>query len=205
MAITITLWVAAVVLMILGLAGLVLPALPGAPMLFAGLVLAAWAEGFAYVGGYTLVFLGLLAVLTYAVDFLAGAFGAKRFGASKRGAFGALLGAVVGIFFGLPGVLLGPFVGAPTEHVRIPFGKGICGQAAAVRETVIIQDVSKVSNYLSCAPDVRSEIVVPIFDAEGLIAGELDIDSHELAPFSFHDREFLEYICRKLTGCMDLA
>jgi L-methionine (R)-S-oxide reductase len=102
-------------------------------------------------------------------------------------------------------LVLGPFVGAPTEHVRIPFGKGICGQAAEVEETVIIQDVTKVANYLSCAPDVQSEIVVPIFDGEGRIAGELDIDSHELAPFSFHDREFLEYICRRLSECVDLG
>ena len=100
-------------------------------------------------------------------------------------------------------LVLGPFIGEPTEHVRIPFGKGICGQAAAVGETVIIQDVSKVTNYLSCAPDVRSEIVVPIFDREGRIAGELDIDSHDLAPFSFHDRDFLEYICRRLSACVD--
>jgi L-methionine (R)-S-oxide reductase len=102
-------------------------------------------------------------------------------------------------------LILGPFVGEPTEHVMIPFGKGICGQAAAVKETVIIQDVTKVSNYLSCAPDVRSEIVVPIFTAENRISGELDIDSHELAPFSFHDREFLEYICRRLTAYLDTA
>jgi GAF domain-containing protein len=102
-------------------------------------------------------------------------------------------------------LVLGPFVGAPTEHVRIPFGKGICGQAAAVGETVVIQDVSKVTNYLSCAPDVRSEIVVPIFDADGRIAGELDIDSHELAPFSYEDREFLEHLCRRLPACAGLA
>ncbi len=100
---------------------------------------------------------------------------------------------------------LGPFVGAPTEHERIPFGKGICGQAAAVGETVIIQDVSKVTNYLSCAPDVQSEIVVPIFNGEGRIIGELDIDSHDLAPFSFHDREFLEYICKRLPTCIDMG
>lgn len=129
MATTITLWVAAVVLVILGLAGLVLPALPGAPMLFAGLVLAAWAEGFAYVGGGTLAVLGLLAVLTYAVDFLAGAFGAKRFGASKRGVFGALAGAVVGIFFGLPGVLLGPFVGAVLGELSARRSLGEAGKA----------------------------------------------------------------------------
>ena len=129
MAITITLWITAVVLAVLGLAGLVLPALPGAPMLFAGLVLAAWAEGFAYVGVGTLAVLGALAVLTYAVDFLAGAFGAKRFGASKRGMLGALVGAVVGIFFGLPGVLFGPFVGAVLGELSTRRGLGDAGKA----------------------------------------------------------------------------
>lgn len=106
------LWVIAAILVVAGLLGLVLPALPGAPLLFAGLLLAAWAEGFAYVGTGTLVVLALLALLTYAVDFAASAFGAKRFGASRRAVAGALLGALVGLFFGLPGVLLGPFVGA---------------------------------------------------------------------------------------------
>jgi GAF domain-containing protein len=96
-------------------------------------------------------------------------------------------------------LVLGPFVGAETEHVRIPFGKGICGQAAESGETIIIQDVNKVTNYLSCAPDVVSEIVVPIF-SEGRIVGELDIDSHELGPFSWDDRDLLEYICEQLTG-----
>jgi GAF domain-containing protein len=95
-------------------------------------------------------------------------------------------------------LVLGPFVGAETEHVRIPFGKGICGQAAATGETIIIQDVAKVTNYLSCAPDVISEIVVPIFSG-GKIVGELDIDSHELGPFSWDDRELLEYICAQLS------
>jgi uncharacterized protein YqgC (DUF456 family) len=106
------LWLAAVILVAVGLAGLVLPALPGSPLLFAGLVAAAWAEDFAYVGGRTLAVLGGMAVLTWGVDFAAGAFGARRFGASKRAVLGAALGALVGIFFGLPGLLLGPFVGA---------------------------------------------------------------------------------------------
>ncbi len=96
-------------------------------------------------------------------------------------------------------LVLGPFIGAETEHVRIPFGKGICGQAAATGETIIIQDMTKVTNYLSCAPDVVSEIVVPIF-SDNRIVGELDIDSHELSPFSWEDRELLEYICAHLSG-----
>ncbi len=92
-------------------------------------------------------------------------------------------------------LVLGPFVGEPTEHVRIPFGAGICGQAAERKLTFIVQDVSKETNYLSCSPDVKSEIVVPIFDKRGNIIGELDIDSHYLEPFTSEDREFLEKIC----------
>jgi uncharacterized protein YqgC (DUF456 family) len=101
-----------VLLALVGLAGVVLPALPGTPLLFAGLFLAAWAEGFAHVGGFTLAVLAVLTALGYAADFLATALGAKRFGASRRAVVGAALGGLAGLFLGLPGVLLGPFVGA---------------------------------------------------------------------------------------------
>jgi uncharacterized protein YqgC (DUF456 family) len=110
--IDVLLWLLAAVLVLAGLLGLILPALPGAPLLFAGLLVAAWVEDFSYVGGGTLAVLGALALLTYAVDFVASALGAKRFGASNRAIVGAAIGALVGIFFGLPGILLGPFVGA---------------------------------------------------------------------------------------------
>ncbi len=90
-------------------------------------------------------------------------------------------------------LLLGPYVGEPTEHVRIPFGQGICGQAAVTLDTFVIQDVSQETNYLSCSPAVRSEIVVPIL-RNGQFLGELDIDSHHLAPFTPDDRTFLEQI-----------
>jgi uncharacterized protein YqgC (DUF456 family) len=112
MYIEILLWLLAFILTAAGMAGLVFPVLPGAPVLFLGLVVAAWAEGFEHVGTGTLIVLGVMAVLMYLVDFLAGAFGAKRFGASHRAIIGAALGAIVGIFFGIPGVLLGPFIGA---------------------------------------------------------------------------------------------
>lgn len=112
MTVTVLFWVLAVVLVVAGLLGLVLPALPGAPLLFAGLFVAALAEDFAYAGTGTLVALGVMAVLTYAIDFAATALGAKRFGASRRAVIGAVIGGVVGLFFGLPGILLGPFVGA---------------------------------------------------------------------------------------------
>ena len=109
---TVLAWILAIVLVVAGLAGLVLPALPGPLLLFLGLLAAAWAEGFAYVGTGTLVALGIMAALASLADFLAGAFGARHYGASHRAMFGAALGAVVGLFFGLPGLLLGPFTGA---------------------------------------------------------------------------------------------
>jgi len=106
------LWIAALVLVALGLAGLVLPALPGAPLLFLGLVCAAWAEGFAYVGPGWLAVLAALAAIAIPIDLAAGAVGARRFGASGRAMLGAALGALVGVFFGPLGIVLGPFLGA---------------------------------------------------------------------------------------------
>lgn len=115
----IPLWILAVLLAAGGLAGLVLPAIPGAPLLFAGLFLAAWIEDFEYVGAGTLTALGLMTALTYLLDFIASALGAKRFGASTRAILGAAIGAVVGIFFGLPGILLGPFLGAVIGELTV--------------------------------------------------------------------------------------
>ncbi|MGB9789390.1 MAG: GAF domain-containing protein [Thermotoga caldifontis] len=95
-------------------------------------------------------------------------------------------------------LVLGPFVGEPTEHVRIPFGRGICGQAAQRKTTFIVEDVSKETNYLSCSPKVESEIVVPIL-VNGQVFGELDIDSHVLNSFDETDKDFLEDICKKIS------
>lgn len=108
----ILLWIFALILVLIGFAGLLLPALPGIPLIYAGLFLAAWAEDFAFVGWITLLILGLLALLSYGIDFAATAMGAKKFGASPRALWGAALGTLVGIFFGLPGILIGPFAGA---------------------------------------------------------------------------------------------
>jgi uncharacterized protein YqgC (DUF456 family) len=109
---TVLLWVLAAILVIAGIVGLVIPTLPGALLVLAGLVVAAWAEDFAYVGAGTITILILLTVIAYAVDFLSSALGAKHFGASKRSIIGATLGAFIGLlFFGLPGVLIGPFLG----------------------------------------------------------------------------------------------
>jgi diguanylate cyclase (GGDEF)-like protein len=95
-------------------------------------------------------------------------------------------------------LLLGPYVGEPTEHVRIPVGKGICGQAAQTKLTFLVQDVSQETNYLSCSSHVKSEIVVPILRNDGSVYGEIDIDSHFIAPFDERDRDFLEWIAKQL-------
>lgn len=116
---TYALWALAAILIFIGFAGLALPALPGAPVMFGGLVVAAWAEDFAYVGTGTLVVLAVLALLTYVVDIAAGALGAKKFGASKQAMIGAGIGAFVGIFFGPAGILLGPFAGAVVGELML--------------------------------------------------------------------------------------
>jgi L-methionine (R)-S-oxide reductase len=90
-------------------------------------------------------------------------------------------------------LILGPYSGDPTDHTRIEFGQGICGQAADREETFVVQDVSKEDNYLSCSVDVKSEIVVPIFRASSIV-GEIDIDSHTIAPFTDADRHFLNQV-----------
>jgi uncharacterized protein YqgC (DUF456 family) len=123
------LWIFAVLLSVIGLLGLVLPALPGAPILFVGLVLGAWADDFAYVGGQTLILLGMMALLTYVVDFAATAMGVKRFGASNRAIWGAVLGGLVGVVFGLPGLLLGPFVGAMVGELSLQRNFRTAGRA----------------------------------------------------------------------------
>ena len=88
---------------------------------------------------------------------------------------------------------LGPYVGAPTDHTVIPFGKGICGQVAVSNSNFVVPDVSAQDNYIACSFTVKSEIVVPLF-VEGINIGQIDIDSHELNPFSEADERFLEYV-----------
>ncbi len=90
-------------------------------------------------------------------------------------------------------LVLGPYSGEPTEHVRIPFGTGICGQAAETRKTFLVNDVKAESNYLACSPDVESEIVVPIIKGKELI-GEIDIDSETKGVMSEKDQQLLEAI-----------
>lgn len=88
-------------------------------------------------------------------------------------------------------LVLGPFHGAPTEHIRIPVTEGICGAAVAQGETVIVEDVSADPRYLACSIETKSEIVVPI-RVRGRGVGEIDIDSHALKAFGVEDRRFLE-------------
>jgi GAF domain-containing protein len=98
-----------------------------------------------------------------------------------------------------PGMLqLGPYVGAPTEHVRIPLTEGICGAAAAQNASIIVDDVHADPRYLACSLETRSEIVVPI-RAAGRVVGEIDIDSHTPAAFGAEDRAFLEE-CASIIG-----
>lgn len=94
-------------------------------------------------------------------------------------------------------LVLGPYVGEATDHTRIPFGKGICGQAADKRETFVVNDVSTETNYLSCSPEVNAEIVVPLIK-DGEVLGELDIDSHAKDVLTDKDRKVLEEICEKI-------
>jgi L-methionine (R)-S-oxide reductase len=110
----------------------------------------------------------------------------------------------VGFYLVEPGtrtLLLGPFSGEPTEHVRIPFGRGICGQAAETGRTFVVQDVRAESNYLSCSASVRSEIVVPVVK-DGAIVGELDVDSHAISPFTDLDSELLGEVCRVVAAIL---
>jgi uncharacterized protein YqgC (DUF456 family) len=117
------------ILVMLGMAGMIIPAIPGSLFLFLGLLTCAWAEGFQYVGAGTLALLAVLAVLAFIVDFVAGAFGARRFGASARSVTGAALGAVAGLFFGIPGLILGPFLGAVAGELTVRPALGPAGRA----------------------------------------------------------------------------
>ena len=112
MSVEVLWWVLALLLVGIGIAGSVLPALPGVPFVFLGLLVAAWAGDFEQVGPFPLVVLGLLTLLSFGIDLAATAMGAKRVGATKLAVLGAALGTFAGLFLGLPGLILGPFVGA---------------------------------------------------------------------------------------------
>jgi GAF domain-containing protein len=92
---------------------------------------------------------------------------------------------------------LGPYTGEVTEHTTISYGKGICGQAAEAEKTFLIEDVTAEKNYIACSIHVKSEIVVPIIK-NGIVVGQIDIDSNKVAAFSDQDRRLLEEICVEL-------
>ena len=109
---TFILWLLGIVFVAAGLVGIVLPALPGHVLIFAGLLLAAWADHFQRVGPVMLTLIGLIGAASYFVDSVGAALGAQRFGASKRAMAGAALGTLLGLFLGVPGIIVGPFIGA---------------------------------------------------------------------------------------------
>ncbi len=95
-------------------------------------------------------------------------------------------------------LILGPYAGASTEHTRIPFGKGICGQVAESNETFVVPDVHEADNYLACSIETQAEVVVPIFK-DGKNIGQIDIDSHTKAPFSNENIQELEWLCEEVS------
>ena len=113
-------------LVLVGVIGTILPALPGLPLVFAGMLLAAWAGDFQQVGGWMLGILAILTVLSLAIDFLATALGAQRVGASRLALIGAVIGTFAGLLFGIVGVFIGPFVGALAGELI--HGRGVGGQ-----------------------------------------------------------------------------
>lgn len=121
------LWVLGLAMVVIGLAGAVLPALPGLPLVFGGLWLLAWAGDYAEVGAFTLGVLAALTAIGLALEFIASSIGAKGVGASPQAVAGATLGTFVGMFFGLPGLVLGPFAGAVLGEIR---ARRSVGQAA---------------------------------------------------------------------------
>ncbi|MDY3318301.1 GAF domain-containing protein [Riemerella anatipestifer] len=94
-------------------------------------------------------------------------------------------------------LILGPYVGAPTDHTVIPFGRGICGQVAVSNQTFEVPDVMAEDNYLSCSIDTKAELVVPIIK-NGENIGQIDIDSHTINPFTKEDVELLEWLCSEV-------
>lgn len=115
----VVLWLLGISLIAVGFVGIVLPALPGHVLIFAGLLLAAWADHFQRVGVGMLVLIGLIGAASYGVDFVATALGARHLGASRRAMVGAGLGTLLGFFLGLPGIIIGPFIGAVIGELTV--------------------------------------------------------------------------------------
>jgi len=125
------LWLLAIVLVLVGIVGTVMPALPGPILVFAGLLAAAWADDFARVGAGTLVVLGLMTAAAYLIDLAATVLGVQRAGACRRAVIGAAVGLLAGLPFGLPGLLVGPFVGAALAELTVRRDLAHAGRAGA--------------------------------------------------------------------------
>ncbi|HEX9307731.1 MAG TPA: DUF456 domain-containing protein [Anaeromyxobacter sp.] len=130
---TILLYVLGAAALLAGLAGVILPAIPGSALLVAGALLVAWAEGFTRVSGFTVGVCAVLGLVIWAVDLAAGVLGARAFGASRWAVIGSSVGLVAGLFLGLPGIVLGPAVGALVfEYARNPnFERALAAGAGA--------------------------------------------------------------------------
>ena len=112
-------WLVGLALIVAGFLGIFVPALPGVPLMYAGMLLAAWGDDFQRIGWLSLSVLGVLTVISIVVDLAASALGAQRAGASRRAIWGAFAGALIGLFLGLPGLILGPFVGAVIGELSV--------------------------------------------------------------------------------------
>lgn len=99
-------------------------------------------------------------------------------------------------------LILGPYVGAPTDHTVIPFGKGICGQVAVSNQNFVVPDVWAQDNYIACSITVKAEIVVPIL-VKGENIGQIDIDSNTPNPFTENDERFLEFVCAEIAKILE--
>lgn len=97
---------------------------------------------------------------------------------------------------------LGPYAGEPTDHIIIPFGKGICGQVAVSNENFVVPDVKAQDNYIACSITVKSEIVIPMF-VNGENIGQIDIDSNTRDPFTDADERFLEFVNSEVSKILD--
>ena len=98
-------------------------------------------------------------------------------------------------------LVLGPFLGKPSPHTRIPLGRGICGAAATEKATIIVDDVNADARYLACSIETKSEIVVPIMNGDAVL-GEIDIDSDLKAAFGQTDRALLEQVATLLSEAL---
>jgi uncharacterized protein YqgC (DUF456 family) len=128
---TVLVWVLCLILVGVGIAGILIPGLPGTPLVFGGLLLAAWADGFQNVGLGTIILLAVLTALAFGVDLVAASLGAKRAGASREAVVGAALGTLIGIFFGFVGIIFGPFAGALVGEFLARRNFELAGRAGA--------------------------------------------------------------------------